>query len=163
MAGFQIRPYQPADFNACLNCFESNIPTYFTRSEAADFRIWLGALGEMKDENSVGVDTAYFVIVSANQIIGCGGFGLSDNCRDVVFAWGLIHRSYHNRGYGKALAEFRLNIIKERFPGADIVLDTTQHSYRFFERLGFLTEKITLNFYAADLHRYDMRFVAEAL
>jgi len=35
-------------------------------------------------------------------------------------------------------------------------MDTTQFSYSFFEKYGFKIEKITENFYALGMHRYDM-------
>lgn len=158
MLSTKIRPYEPADLAECIGCFNSNIPRYFTVAELGDYREWLESIGS---QTNTGVRSeAYYVVSNEDQLVGCGGFGLADNKHDIVFAWGLINKEHHKRGYGKALAMFRLDIIRHKFPTADVILDTTQHTYRFFEKLGFVIEKVTKDFYAPGLDRYDMRLKA---
>ncbi|HTF28213.1 MAG TPA: GNAT family N-acetyltransferase, partial [Flavitalea sp.] len=99
----------------------------------------------------------YYVISNHEQIIGCGGFALKENNKEVVFAWGLIDQQFHKKGYGKALFEYRLNEAGFIYPGMDILLDTSQHSFTFFQKYGFKVEKITPDFYAPGMDRYDMR------
>ena len=45
--------------------------------------------------------------------------------------------------------------------GAPVLIDTTQFSYPFFEKFGFETTKITKDFYAAGMDRYDMVYEAK--
>jgi ribosomal-protein-alanine N-acetyltransferase len=134
----------------CLEAFTSNVPAYFTVAEIDQFENWLNQLEEEKS------DRHYFVVTLNNRVVACGGFGYNENNHTVSFAWGLVHRDFHKQGIGKMLAAYRLNKIRELYPGVDIILDTTQHSYTFFERLGFVTVKYTKDGYAEGMHRYDM-------
>jgi ribosomal-protein-alanine N-acetyltransferase len=152
-----IRPYERSDQDACLQCFQSNVPASFTQSEIEEYRCWLHELSKADPDLDPDTTLRYYVILSANQLVGCGGFAVEEEKKKVVFAWGLVHRSYHKRGFGKALALYRLNEIESGYPAFDILLDTTQHTYGFFEKLGFRTELITPDFYAKGLDRYDMR------
>jgi len=154
---FTIRAYSPADFQDCTNCFISNVPRFFSRDEIAEFKEWLDKL-EKKSPDSPDAGIHYYVISNHEQIVGCGGFALMDNRREVVFAWGLIDRQFHRQGYGKALFEYRLNEVGFIYPGLDILLDTSQHSFTFFQKYGFKVEKISSDFYAPGMDRYDMKY-----
>ena len=46
--------------------------------------------------------------------------------------------------------------IKNNFSGVEIYLDTSQKTYKFFEKFGFVVEKISKNGYGVGLDRYDM-------
>lgn len=152
-----IRPYTPSDKEACMLAFKTNVPKYFTLQEVSDFEWFLDKLADSTQEDN----PPYFVLIENEKIIGCGGYGkkLGDTTSDnITFIWGLVHNDYHKQGYGKALFLFRLEKIKKHFPSNPIILDTSQHSYGFFEKLGFKTVKITENFYTKGMHRYDMLF-----
>ncbi len=151
----QIRAYENTDKQACLEAFESNVPKYFTQAEIADFDAFL----EMVPNKIVANKTFYYVVVFGNEVIGCGGFGDKDNTNIITLAWGLIHRNFHKRGFGKELLAYRLAQIKEIYPNHIIYIDTTQYSYGFFEKFGFETTKITNDFYEKGLHRYDMELL----
>ena len=129
------------------------MPLYFTQQEAEQFEQWLDHF-RTKDENSV---DCYYVLEVNGLVVGCGGFGYLYTSKTATLAWGLVHRNHHKQGLGKQLFEFRISQIKTMFPEAEILLDTTQHSYSFFEKLGFKIEKITNDFYAKGLDRYDMK------
>jgi N-acetylglutamate synthase-like GNAT family acetyltransferase len=146
-----IRNYQAQDKESCLLAFKTNVPTYFTDEEISDFSTFLERLG-----NASALNTSYFVVEWNQNVIGCGGFGDKDDCGIISLCWGLISENYHKKGFGKALLLHRLNALKSLYPGLPLVMDTTQHSYLFFEKYGFQTIKITENFYATGLHRYDM-------
>jgi ribosomal protein S18 acetylase RimI-like enzyme len=96
------------------------------------------------------------VLVLGNEIIGCGGFGDKDNLGIISFAWGLIHNHFHKQGFGKILLKYRLEKINELYPFKTVLLDTTQHSFAFFEKNGFVITKITNDYYTKGMHRYDM-------
>ncbi len=155
-AEIQIRPYTPSDKIACIEAFKTNVPLYFTAQEAHDFEGFLKKIATNDGQKTI--ETHYFVVVFEDKIVGCGGFGDKDNQDIITLAWGLIHNDFHRKGFGKALLLHRLQLIKQLYPYLPLIVDTTQHSYTFFEKLGFRTTKITPDFYAVGLDRYDMVF-----
>lgn len=147
-----IRKYRISDKNACMEAFKTNVPKYFTTGEVNDFEQFLTKLENPEEADQV----PYYVMELDDKIIGCGGFGEKEGGDAITFIWGMIHSDYHKLGYGEQLLVFRLVEIKKQFPGRQVVLDTTQFSYSFFEKYGFKTVKITENSYAEGMHRYDM-------
>lgn len=147
-----IRKYEAADHDVCMNAFKTNVPKYFTEGEIGDFERFLNKLEDPAEENN----PPYYVLELDTQIIGCGGFGEKEGVDAITFVWGLVHNDYHKQGFGEQLLVFRLGEIKLQHPGRQVILDTTQHSFSFFEKYGFETVKITENGYAEGMHRYDM-------
>ncbi|WP_146217460.1 GNAT family N-acetyltransferase [Chitinophaga sp. S165] len=134
----------------CLDAFISNVPDYFTEAEVSQYENWLDLFVAEKEHSH------YYVAISGKTLVGCGGFGYDEKKNEVTFAWGLVDRKFHKQGFGKQLLIYRLSKIRELYPGASIILDTTQHSRPFFERYGFVTVKYTENGYSNGMHRYDM-------
>ena len=149
-----IRPYEGKDKLQCLNAFKSNVPMYFTEDEVLDYENFLDSY--IIKQNTSDYRTNYFVLLIENQLVACGGFGDRYLDGKLTLTWGLVHINFHKKGLGKELLLFRLNRIKEQFPEASVSIDTIQHSAGFFEKYGFKTIKITNDFYAIGLHRYDM-------
>ncbi|HTN17368.1 MAG TPA: GNAT family N-acetyltransferase [Chitinophagaceae bacterium] len=147
-----FRKYSASDRNACKAAFKSNVPRFFTPGEVDDFEHFLTRLDDQANPDN----PPYYVLIVGHEVIGCGGFGRKEESDAVTFVWGLIHHDYHKKGYGAQLLIFRLSEIKVQFPGTQVILDTTQFSYSFFEKYGFKTVNITQDFYAAGMHRYDM-------
>lgn len=150
-----IRKYTPADQEACMQAFKTNVPKYFTLEEVNEFERFLTKLGDPEATDN----PIYYVMELDNNLIGCGGFGEKagiDGTASITFVWGMVDRTYHKKGFGEQLLQFRLAQIPLHFPGKQIILDTTQFSYTFFEKYGFKTVKITENSYAEGMHRYDM-------
>ncbi len=153
-----IRPYHLHDKAACLVAFKSNTPLFFAAHEVAEFDAFLDRF-HLPDANDKGYTTTCYDVVEVDgQIIGCGGFGCKDGGNTVSLAWGLVHRDWHKKGIGKLLLTHRLQQIQLVFPNLPLVIDTTQHSYPFFEKFGFVITKITPDFYEKGMHRYDMEF-----
>lgn len=150
-----IRPYTSADREACLQLFRSNMPKFFDPTELPLFERFLsaqelGVSGKTEHRNE-----HYFVLLDGETIVGCGGIALKDN-NTVCMAWGMVDNSLHKKGYGARLLEYRIAKSRELYPTAKIGLDTTQHSEGFFARFGFKTWKVTADFYASGMDRYDM-------
>jgi [ribosomal protein S18]-alanine N-acetyltransferase len=150
-----IRPYEMKDRATCIVAFKTNVPLYFTVDEVVDFENFLIRIENIETDKYY-KHTHYYVFLLEDKIIGCGGFGNKENTDNMTLAWGLIDNAFHKKGYGKAFLKYRLEQLKLLYPNTTIVLDTTQHSFSFFEKFGFVTTKITNDFYAKDLHRYDM-------
>ncbi|MNJ85872.1 hypothetical protein D3C87_33520 [compost metagenome] len=147
-----IRKYAESDKSACIEVFKTNVPKYFMAAEINDFEELLTKL-ENPDESN---ELPYYVMELNDQIIGCGGFGEKEGTDAITFVWGMVHNDYHKKGYGEQLLVFRLAEINKQFPDKEVVLDTTQFSFTFFEKYGFRTVKITENSYGEGMHRYDM-------
>jgi ribosomal protein S18 acetylase RimI-like enzyme len=137
----KFRPYQPSDKKRCLKLFRSNVPKFFAPHEENEFAEFL----EKPD--------FYFVLEQDSQLLGCGGYGVSDSTG--YLAWGMVDHSQHGTGLGKRLLLERLNLLCQH-DLQKIILDTSQHTFGFFEKLGFVTQKVTRDGYGTGLHRYDM-------
>ena len=135
---------------SCMEAFVSNVPQYFTEAEIAQFEDWLEKMKEGR------TNWHYYVVLSGDILLGCGGFVYDEENHKVTFAWGLVNRKFHKQGWGKLLLTYRLDKIRALYAGADVILDTTQFSTTFFEQYGFVTVKYTENGYTDGLHRYDM-------
>lgn len=160
MSTISIRPYTPADREACHRIFVSNIPTYFSREEEADYLRWLdGQDGILPPEDGDG-ETKYFVLEREGDVLACGGWGVNEGSDHAVLIWGAVHGAHHKQGLGAALTQYRLDDFRRTHPGMDITIDTSHHTAPFYERYGFRTLRITRDAYAPGLHRYDMRLAA---
>ena len=153
----ELEPYNQSHKQGCLAAFQSNIPVYFTPEEINDFSNFLDQRALPK-ENEI-QSTFYYVLLKNNEVIGCGGFGERERDGTVTLAWGLVHADFYKQGFGKVLLQHRLTEARIVYPTKTIYLDTTQHSYPFFEKFGFKTTKITNDFYMKGMHRYDMELV----
>jgi ribosomal protein S18 acetylase RimI-like enzyme len=151
-----IRHYEAADREACIDIFESNTPRYFDPLELEDFNRWLDG----KDRNILSYNTTkeeyFYVLEVENKIIACGGYYIPIDENRGNMVWGMVHEKFHKAGFGSALLSYRINEIKQNYPGYIISLDTTQHSFIFFEKLGFTVTAIQNNYYGENLDRYDM-------
>jgi [ribosomal protein S18]-alanine N-acetyltransferase len=154
---YTIRPYEVADKIFCIDAFNSNVPDFFAANEAEDFNNFLDNYTNQKQCLQNKMTTFYFVILVGNKIIGCGGYGDRFKNEHITLTWGMIHKAWHKKGFGKILLEFRIQVFKLNNKTGKISLDTTQHSQSFFAKFGFYVTKITKNFYGEGLDRYDMQ------
>lgn len=153
-----IRPYRLADYPSCMQAFDSNCPDFFADHERAEFEQLLHSLPDTKiGENASG--TYYDVVEMDGLVVACAGFFLPDGDEPAMLVWGMVSRDYHKKGIGEKLLKHRLNRLQELRPGTQVLLDTTQLSYGFFKKAGFTVFKITPDFYAPGLDRYDMVWV----
>ena len=141
-----FRPYRPADRDACLGIFASNCPTFVAPSERPQFEAFLAA-----PRGRYGV-----LVGDDGEVLGCGGVITERGGRDAHLVWGLIRADRHRRGLGRAMTLERLRWIAET-PGVErVLMDTSQHSSGFYEKLGFRVVKIVENGYAEGLHRLEL-------
>ncbi|MEM6712248.1 MAG: GNAT family N-acetyltransferase [Pseudomonadota bacterium] len=148
MAEVTHRSYRPADRAACLAIFDSNVPKYLAAEEREDFDASLSKINAD--------DRPTIVFVEEGFILACGGLIFQREKRHARFSWGLVHGQRHGEGHGTRLTELRLALAQTE-PGIDSVgLATTQKTYRFFERFGFVTIGVTPDSVAPGLDQYDM-------
>jgi ribosomal protein S18 acetylase RimI-like enzyme len=142
----QSRLYKPEDLAGVLSVFDSNIPEFFTRPEGAAFVEFLGKL-----------PGPYYVVESGNSIVACGGYAIVPAESRADLCWGMVERGLHGRGIGRFLTELRIDAARSDPRVTSIVLNTSQHTQAFYERLGFVTQMFTKDAFAPGLHRCDMR------
>jgi ribosomal protein S18 acetylase RimI-like enzyme len=140
------RPYVAADRAACLALFDSNAPRFFDPSERAGFEQFLD---EMR--------WPYQVIEREGRVVACGGHAVEPDGRTVSLCWGMVEQGLHGQGLGRRLTEARLAAARAE-PGVTAVrLDTGQHTTGFYERFGFVIERVVSDGYAPGSDRFDMR------
>jgi predicted GNAT family N-acyltransferase len=149
-----IRAYKPTDHDACIGLFKSNMPKYFAPAELPDFEQWLDDQDELTGENNTAEQ--YFVVELNNMIAGCGGYYIKENKKEASLTWGMIHSGLHKQGLGSKFLQYRIDAVKSVCNNCTIVLDTSQYSFSFFEKMGFRVIKVTKDFYATGIDRYDM-------
>jgi len=156
---YTIRQYAATDRQSCLSIFDSNCPKFFDPAEKKLLERWLDG----RDTNTLVYDSSesekLYVMEVEGKVTACGGFYTLKNEKVAKLTWGMIHRNYHTKGYGKRLLVYRINVIKKEYPGYLIRLDTSQHTYKFFEKYGFAVSGVVNDGYGKDLHRYDMELV----
>lgn len=144
----RARPYVAADRAACLALFDSNAPRFFDPSERAGFERFLD---EMR--------RPYQVIEREGRVVACGGHAVEPDGRTVSLCWGMVEQGLHGQGLGRRLTGARLAAARAE-PGVTAVrLDTGQHTTGFYERFGFVIERVVRDGYAPGSDRFDMRLM----
>ena len=141
----RIKPYKQKYFDNCVDIIESNTPKYILPIEHLAFKNYL-----LKKNKT------YFVLFNGFNLVACGGYGINDSQTKAGLSWGLVDKKHHSQGIGSYLLRFRIENIKKKYPSVNIHLDTSQHTYKFFERFGFKVRKISKDGYGEGLDMYDM-------
>jgi N-acetylglutamate synthase-like GNAT family acetyltransferase len=118
-----IRPFTPADRDACLAVFDSNTPDLLQMDRRPSFAARLDDTG------------AYFVAEHDGTIVGCGGYALKGNAAHLQ--WGLVHRQWQRQGLGRFLLFYRLREITRNGAVEMVGLEAPLSSSQFFASQGF--------------------------
>ncbi|WP_129713983.1 GNAT family N-acetyltransferase [Pedobacter sp. SYP-B3415] len=151
-----LRPYEPADRPGCLRVFYSNVPEYFAPAEIDDFTAYIDDAAQRSHHKESDWQHAYFVVSAAEDILACGGYAIHQPKAEAWLTWGMVLHRQQRMGIGQKLLMYRLKAIFTACPGVTIHLDTTQLSYRFFERAGFQVTAINKDAYGPGYDRIDM-------
>lgn len=143
-----VRAYAATDRDACLALFDGNVPTFFAASEREDFAAFL---------DGHAADWTFQVIERDGRVVACGGHKVAGDGVTAGFCWGMVDRALHRTGLGSVLTEARLRAARATPGVTQACLDTSQHTYRFYERFGFVVEAVVADGYGAGLDRHDMR------
>jgi GNAT superfamily N-acetyltransferase len=143
-----IRHYRPADREAVLAAFRTNVPEYFPASEEAWLRSCL-------DEP----DGPLFVVEEDDGIVGFGGYEISEFYNLGTLVFGLVRADRHGAGIGRALLHYRLLhmaalALRPRY----VTVDTHPHTAGFFQRCGFEEIARWPGGYRSGRDRVDLRF-----
>ena len=148
----KIKKYSTSDYDQCVNIFKSNIPEYFAKDELSDFQKYLKNISKIKD----GWNDSFFILNRDKKIVGCAGLGINKAKKIATLSWGMVARNYHRKGIGSQLTKYRLNLLQSYKLDLKISLDTSQHSYLFYEKFGFKMVDIEHDGYEKGMHKYNM-------
>jgi [ribosomal protein S18]-alanine N-acetyltransferase len=121
-----IRPYELSDRNALETIFLMNTPKYFAPEELGDFLEYLDIFGD-----------DYVVAVVNKRVVGGGGYWIRSSDQQGGLSWAFLRPDYQGTGVGKELAQYRIEKIRETCLAKTIMVETSQHSFGFYEKLGF--------------------------
>lgn len=142
----EIVPYQSIYKEQCLAIFESNLPKFFATEERELFIDWL-------DHHTA---TDYFVVKENDVIVACGGIFFDDKTNEAGLSWGMVHAARHGQGIGSRFTEYRLEMIREKYPSAIIRIETSQHTESFYKRFGFVTVNVIKDGFGKGYDLYNM-------
>ncbi len=130
----------------CIKIFKSNLPKYFALEELPFFESFLD---QDTEEN-------YFVVKMDGHVIGCGGFFLDTKNNMAGLSWGMVHADYHGKGIGKALTQYRIDLLKKTYPSLPYKIETSQHTAEFYKKNGFRTVEIVRDGFSKGIDKYTM-------
>jgi predicted GNAT family N-acyltransferase len=140
-----MRTWTPEDREKCLDVFRTNMPNYFFTAEEDGFAKFLDA-----------PDCEYFVVEDGDEVVACGGFHVNSEEREASMVWGMVRQDRHKRGIGTLLLLGRLQKIAAMPEVTHVHMDTSQFTFKFYERFGFVVESVKKDGYLPGLDRYDM-------
>lgn len=140
-----ITPYLPSHKLELIKLIQLNTPHFFNIKEEEDFIRYL----ENETED-------YFVIEKNKNIIGCGGINYEPKNQSAVISWDIIHPDYQGKGVGKELLKFRIETIKKKGLYAQIIVRTSQLTWKFYNKYGFELKESKKDYWAPNLDLYYM-------
>jgi GNAT superfamily N-acetyltransferase len=144
----RIRRYRAGDRKAVLAAFRSNVPAHFPASEERWLRWTL-------DEP----DGPLFVVVDGEEVIGFGGYELSEFYHLGTLVFGLVRADRHGTGIGRLLLNFRLlHMAGRKLRPRYVTVDTHAHTAGFFAGCGFVEIARWPGGYRSGRDRVDLRF-----
>ncbi|SMC68659.1 GNAT family N-acetyltransferase [Pedobacter africanus] len=143
----EILKYKPLFKEKCVALFESNMPRFFAPEELPLFVDFL--------DNDI--EDNYYVVEKNRKIVACGGIFLDTETDEAGLSWGMVHIAEHKNGIGKLLTEYRINLLKEIYPGKIYKIDTSQHTEGFYLKRGFRTIAVVPDGFAKGIDKYVMK------
>lgn len=143
----KIRAYEADDRNKLVGILTLNVPHYFAEEEVEDFKHYLDHEIER-----------YFVAIWDDKIIGAGGINFKDNHKTGIISWDFVNPDFQQKGVGSKLLAHRIELLKTTTSVENIVVRTSQHAYKFYEKSGFILNEIQKDFWAKGFDMYKMSF-----
>ncbi|WP_207422764.1 GNAT family N-acetyltransferase [Desertivirga brevis] len=149
---FSIREYSVDDKEEVLTLLRLNTPKYFAPAEEADFEHYLDQEREL-----------YYVLISEDKIVGCGGINFDDKKTVGKLSWDIMHPDYRGRNLGKLLVLYRLQKLTAIESVKTITVRTSQLAYEFYKKQGFDVLEVAKDFWAEGIDMYKMEFRRKAV
>ena len=143
-----IRPCEKSDKADVINLFRLNTPLYFSLEEEEDLIYFL----ENEREQ-------YYVVSINKEIVGCGGYNLSEDKSTGIICWDIVHPNFHGKSIGKNLLNYRINQIKNVKSIRKITVRTSQLVYPFYEKQGFVIVEIVEDYWSKGFDLYRMKLL----
>ena len=140
-----IRNADHTDLNFLIKIFTLNIPKYFDKTELDDFKKYF---------NSNNIET-YFIIESEGKILGAAGYAY-ENKQTAKICWVFIDPDYHSNGLGTKLVNHCVDILKRDDQLNVIQLETSNLTYKFYEKLNFKIQYIKKEYWPNNDDLYFM-------
>ena len=141
-----IRTAQKQDFKFLSKIFSLNIPKYFDKKELYDFKKYF---------NSKNLES-YFIIESQGKVVGGGGYAY-ENMKTARICWLFIDPNYHGFGFGKKLVNYCIKILKNNRRLNVIEVETSNLTYKFYEKLNFKIVYIKKDYWPNNDDLYFMK------
>ena len=141
-----IRSAQKQDFKFLSKIFSLNVPKYFDKKELNDFKKYF---------NSKNLES-YFIIESQGKVVGGGGYAY-ENMKTARICWLFIDPNYHGFGFGKKLVSYCIKILKNNRRLNVIEVETSNLTYKFYEKLNFKIEYIKKDYWPNNDDLYFMK------
>ena len=141
-----IRTAQKQDFKFLSKIFSLNVPKYFDKKELNDFKKYF---------NSKNLES-YFIIESQGKVVGGGGYAY-ENMKTARICWLFIDPNYHGFGFGKKLVNYCVKILKNNRKLNVIEVETSNLTYKFYEKLNFKIEYIKKDYWPNNDDLYFMK------
>jgi N-acetylglutamate synthase-like GNAT family acetyltransferase len=144
----KLDEYTHADEADCLAIFDSNTPAFFAPQERETFQRFLQGLA---------APYAYFVVRDeAGKTVACGGIKLEPSNGLAKLRWDMVAGALHGRHIGTFLTAGRLALIRRSAEIRTVRLWTSQHSYKFYEKMGFVVLHTTPDGIVPGMDEYAM-------
>ena len=146
MNHINIRAHEPEDRPRLLTLLRLNTPEYFSPEEELDLIDYLDHFADN-----------YYVLEIDGEILGCGGFNLSEDGETGKISWDIFHPDSQGKGLGTALTKFRIEKIKEIESVKILSVRTSQMAYKFYEKFGLELREVVKDYWEIgfDLYRLD--------
>jgi hypothetical protein len=149
--------YSPANENDCLSTFDSNVPLFFASEEREKFRSFLYRLTP---------PYYYFVVHNAKEeIVACAGMKLEFSNHSAMLRWDMVAREFQYQRIGTFLTMSRLYLLSQYSEIQMVNLHTSQHSYQFYEKMGFILQHFVPNGIIDGMDEYylELKFSKEKI
>lgn len=138
-----LRPYQPADRDACLVLFDENCPANFAPNEREDYVRFLAE------------KTAHYqVCLLGDRVVGAFGV-LPDEPQGLALRWILLSPTVQGQGIGRTIMAQVIALVRARGASA-LYIGASHRSAPFFAKFGARETARTPHGWGPGMHRIDM-------